>query len=521
MAVRWNKHYNQSDMEVPVFSTVRFCNSMHRVALSLLFCLLPAVSFADNGGENRMYVTLEQVIDMARTNSLDAAVALNELKSAYWAYKSFRAELLPEVTFQATAPNYNRKYSDYQSGDGSHTFVRNDYVSVDGSLSVSQSVWLTGGTLSLTSSLEFLSQTGSEKARQFMTLPVVMTFTQPLFGVNTVKWDRRIEPVRYREAKARFLSKTEEVTMTAVNMFFNLLLANENVGIARQNLQNAEKLYEVAKAKRGMGQISENDMLQLELNVLNATSELTSNESKLKSSMFALRSFLLLDGDVELSPVLPDTVPQMELDYAEVLSKAMENNAFASNVRRRQLEADYEVARARGDRRQVTLFAQLGFTGTSPDIGNAYRDLQDNSVVEVGINIPILDWGKRKGMVKVAESNRETVRSRLKQEEIDFRQDIFILTENFNNQSRQLDISARADRIARKCYDSNVETFMIGRISTLDLDNARVNKDEARQKFINELFYYWYYYYQIRSLTLWDFAGNCNIDADFERLVLQ
>lgn len=88
-----------------------------------------------------------------------------------------------------------------------------------------------------------------------------------------------------------------------------MLLAKENVGIARQNLKNADKLYEVAKAKRSMGQISENDLLQLELNVLNARSTLTENESNLKSNMFKLRSFLALGEDEELEPVVPETIP--------------------------------------------------------------------------------------------------------------------------------------------------------------------------------------------------------------------
>jgi hypothetical protein len=51
------------------------------------------------------------------------------------------------------------------------------------------------------------------------------------------------------------------------------------------------------------------------------------------------------------------------------------------------------------------------------------------------------------------------------------------------------------------------------------LNDAQVNKDEARQKNISELFYYWYYYYQLRSLTLWDFAKNKGIDADFDDII--
>ena len=102
---------------------------------------------------------------------------------------------------------------------------------------------------------------------------------------------------------------------------------------------------------------------------------------------------------------------------------------------------------------------------------------------------------------------------------MNFNQNLFILTEQFNNQSRQLQIADEADRIAQKRYKTNVETFMVGKISTLDLNDAQTRKDEARQKHISELFYYWYYYYQLRSLTLWDFAANTDINADFDEIV--
>ena len=464
-------------------------------------------------------ITLEEAIALARKQSVDAAVALNELKTAYWQYRTYRAELLPEINLKATLPSYNKSYTSYQQGDGSYTYVRNNYLGMNGELSIDQNIWLTGGTLSLTTSLDYLKMLEDDGDHRFMSIPIAMTLNQPIFGVNHIKWDRRIEPVRYKEAKAAFLSATEEVTMTTINHYFNLLLAKENVGIAQQNLQNAEKLYEVAKVKRQMGQISENDLLQLELNVLDARSSLTEGESTLKSRMFRLRSFLGLDEDVELEPSVPESLPSIELIYDEVLNKALVNNEFAQNIRRRQLEADYQVAQARGNMRQISLFAQVGYTGTDREMSSAYRHLKDNQVVEVGLKVPLLDWGKRRGQVKVAKSNREVTESRLRQESMNVSQNIFILVEQFNNQQMQLQIAERADEIAQKRYNTNVGTFMIGKISTLDLNDSQTKKDEARQKHINELFYYWYYYYQVRSLTLWDFIQNTEIDADFERIV--
>ena len=488
---------------------------MNKALISI--ALLAAASVAGSAAVRP--ITLEEAIITARTGSVEAAVALNELRTAYWEYRTFRADLLPEVSLNATAPSYRKNYTPYQLEDGSYTFVRNNMLELRGDLSVEQNIWLTGGKLSLTTSLDYLRGLDSGGFNRFMSVPVALTLSQPLFGTNHIKWNRRIEPVRYEEAKASFISASEEVAMHAVDYFFSLLMAKENLATARLNLENALKLHEVARAKRAMGQISENDLLQLELNLLTARSSHTDMESNYRSAMFQLKSFLGIDNADELDPQLPEAFEGISVAYDAVLDKALARNAFSRNIRRRQLEADYAVAQARGAMREITLYAQIGYTGTADRFGGAYNPLKDNQVVEMGFKIPLLDWGKRRGRVKVAESNRRVVASRLKQEEQNFRQDLFMLVERFNNQGRQLAIAGESDTIALRRYNTNVETFMIGKISTLELNDAQSRKDEARRAYINQLFYYWYYYYQLRSVTLWDFRADCGIDAEIEKIV--
>lgn len=493
---------------------------MKKNILLTVCCALSLTGFAQNDTVTRNRdITLAEAIALARVQSVDAAVALNELKTAYWEYRTFRANLLPEVNLTGTLPSYNKSYSTYQNSDGSYTFVRNNTLNLSGELSIDQNIWLTGGKLSLTSSLNYVKQLGSGGYHQFMSVPVGLELTQPIFGVNTLKWDRRIEPVRYAEAKASFISATENVTITAITYFFNLLLSKETLATARQNKENADRLYEVAKAKRKMGQISENDLLQLKLNALQGKADVTAAESDLNAKMFQLRSFLGVSEQDILNPVLPESVPDLRMDYRQVLDKALERNSFAQNIRRRQLEADYQVATAKSNLRSIDLFASVGYTGQNREFKAAYEDLLDNQIVQVGVKIPILDWGKRRGQVKVAKSNREVVLSKIRQEQMDFNQDIFLLVENFNNQAQQLGIAEEADRIAEKRYRTSVETFMIGKISTLDLNDAQNSKDEARQKHISELYYYWYYFYQLRSLTLWDFEQDEALEVDFEAVV--
>lgn len=201
------------------------------------------VSAPMSGAETEeLYLSLDETISRARTSSVDAAVALDELKTSYWEYRSYRAELLPEVNFSATVPAYHRQYSPYMNESGSYSFVRNNYLQMNGEVSLSQNIWLTGGKIALNTSLDFFRQLEGDKYNRFMSIPVALTLTQPVFGVNGIKWDRRIEPVRYTEAKAAYLSASEDVAIKAIAYYFQLLMADENMTIASQNLENARKI---------------------------------------------------------------------------------------------------------------------------------------------------------------------------------------------------------------------------------------------------------------------------------------
>lgn len=487
------------------------------IAITSLFLM----SFGLQAGEqeNIVRLTLKEAINLAQLQSVDAAVALNELKTSYWEYRTHVADQLPEVNFKGTIPSYSKQYSRYQQSDGTYAFVQDNNLSMNGAISVNQNIALTGGKISLNSSLNFSRQLGDGAFNEYMSIPIGLTLTQPIFGVNDQKWNRRIEPVRYQEAKAAYIESVESVTISTIAYFFNLLLAKENLVTSIQNLNNANKLYDIAIAKRKIGHISESELMQLKLSALQAKGKLTEAQSNLNAKMFQLRSFLGLSEDDMIEPVVPESVPDMRLIYQDVLGKALENNSFAKRILREQLEADYAVATAKGKRRDINLFASVGYTGKDSDFRGAYNPLRDNQVVEVGFSIPLLDWGKRKGKVKVAESNREVVLSRNRQDQMSFNQNIFLLVENFNNQAAQLEIAAEADEIAQKRYQTSIETFMIGKINILDLNDAQQSKDDAKQKHIQELYGFWSYFYNVRSVTLYDFQNDRNLDADFEEIV--
>ena len=334
---------------------------MKKIYIAIISLLLSDVGLQAQE-QDTVRLTLKEAINLAQMQSVDAAVALNELKTAYWEYRTHVADQLPEINFKGTLPAYSKQYTKYQQSDGSYTFVQNNSLGLNGEISIDQNIALTGGKISLNSSLDFNRQLGKGAFNEYMSVPIGLTLTQPIFGVNDQKWKRRIEPVRYQEAKAAYIESVEGVTINTIGYFFNLLLANENLHIARQNLENADKLYEIAVAKRKIGHISESELMQLKLSALQMKGKLTEAQSGLNANMFQLRAFLGLSEQEVIEPILPESAPSLRMIYEVVLQKAQENNSFAKNIRRRQLEADYEVAAAKGNRRSINLFATIGLT---------------------------------------------------------------------------------------------------------------------------------------------------------------
>ncbi|MFR7875316.1 MAG: TolC family protein [Butyricimonas paravirosa] len=173
----------------------------------------------------------------------------------------------------------------------------------------------------------------------------------------------KIEPEKYKQAQQQFAVNMENVAVQAISYYFDLLLAMINVDIDRQNLKNSEKLMQIAQGKRERGLISDNDLLQLKLNYLNASSSLIQTEQAYEQKMFALRNYLGYNERVVIVPDMPEECPEVEVTFKEVMELANRNNPFRYDVVCRMLQARQQVAQAKAGRGfKADVYASIGFT---------------------------------------------------------------------------------------------------------------------------------------------------------------
>lgn len=474
---------------------------MKRTHFSLLiFALLCLNSIA----QTKTY-TLQQVVSLAKDQSISAKLASTTFSNHYWQYRFYSSSYKPQLLLNGTLPDYNRYIAPVIQDDGSELFVHRRTTSSALDLTLNQNIPWTGSQVFMSSSIQRLDDL-SLHTYSYLANPAVIGITQPLFRFNSMRWETKIEPVRYDEAKRQYNADMEQVSINATNLFFDLLSAQINLKIQQQNVTNNDTLFKISKGRYNLGKIAENELLQVELNLMNARNNLSQAELDVDLATLKLRNFLKLPQGEKLELLEPSSVPEVFVDENIALTEAQNNSPDILDFKVQKLEAERDVHRAKGEAfLNADITASYGLTENADLIPDLYADPQDQQRLRVGFEIPIVDWGRNKSQVKIAVANRELVQTNLEQEEQNFNQEVFLLVKQFNMYRQKLVIAAKADTIAQKRSDITIKRYMIGKIGIIDLNLAMQEKDQARLDYLNALRLFWTTYYNIRKRTLYDF----------------
>lgn len=495
---------------------------MRKFASVTLSLFLFAVG--SSGQNNTINLSLDQTIELARERSIDAMVVRNTYLAGYWTYRSHKAELLPSLNFTAYLANFSRSQSTWTDSTGEINYITNKYMNNEGRISIDQSIAATGGTVSLYSSLNRLDQYSPNKRLRFSSQPISVSYSQPFFTYNRLKWDKKIEPEKYELKKREYLESMEDITIKAVRMFYNLAVAQMNYDIAVSNYANTKTMYGIATRRfQETGSVTRIDLLQLELRMVNDSLSINTQGNNHQARLMEFKSFLGYNDKARIGVEIPQEVPEISMDVDFVLHKALDNGSFKVSQNINRLESERSVAQAKANRGiSVSLNAQFGLSNDATDadrIRFAYSNLINREVFGVNLRIPIMDWGMGRGRVKVAQALQKTAMNRLEQSMIDFRQNVYLTVTQFNSQRNQLMTSKRANDIAVLRYDLAMKNFAAGSISVTDLNTAQKEKDDANVRYISEMYNYWTYYYNVRQLALYDFITNTDISAEYDKLI--
>ena len=495
----------------------------HTFLLILLFFPIYILNAQNESAGERIF-TLKETINIARQQSIASKQASTTRENRFWQFQSYRSNYKPQLGLDGTLPGYNRSFSPITQEDGTIAFRGIQNNSSDLNLRLQQPIAPTGATIFLNTGINrfdnFLENEdiGLVKYWQYSGTPLEVGLIQPLFQYNKLRWDKKIEPLKYQESQREYFENLEEISVNTTRRFFDLMLAQINLEIAQKNVANNDTIFKIAQGRYNLGKIAENELLQLELQLMNSRQQVAQARLDIETRSLRLRTWVGLNDISTMQLVLPEEIPEFEVNEQTALIHAKANRSDPISYDRRKLEANSAIAQAKGDAGpRADLFARFGLTNrTEQDapIGDIYRDPRDQQIVQMGFEIPIMDWGRRKSRVKTAEANQKLVEYTVDQDLITFDEEVLTQVRQFEMLKDQVKITRLADDIAQRRYDITKNRYLIGKIAITDMNIALTEKDEAKARYIQSLQDFWTAYFNLRRLTLYDFENNFQIISD-------
>jgi outer membrane protein len=455
-------------------------------------------------GQDTTLLSLTQVVEMAKAQSIAARQAATTKETRYWEYRTFQSNYKPQLVLNGNLPAYSRAFREVLQPDGRILFqpIRNNNSALN--VALQQNITSTGGTIYANTVLQRFDDFDRKNKLYNGTLFAV-GLEQPLFRFNNLKWDKQIEPLKYKESQQEFLEEMERIALRANELYFDLLLAQVNLKIAETNLQNTTNILRIANEKFELGKVSRNEILQLKLELLKAQKAVATAKRDLEISNLNLKSFTGFSQNqiVTIPPAAPKG--SIALNADKLIKEAFDNRADAIAFSRRLLEADKVIAKAKGDNGiNANLVANLGFSNSAATLVDVAKSPKNYQDIQVQFTVPILDWGRSQSRIKTAEAQRQLTQYTIEQARQTFQQEIYTQITLFDMLKNQLALTQNADDIASEKYQIAQDRYVLGNLSITDLSIAFSEKDQAKRDFIGVLRDYWSAYYRLRWLTLFD-----------------
>ncbi|MFO7256402.1 MAG: TolC family protein [Bacteroidota bacterium] len=450
-------------------------------------------------------LTLDDVVSLARAQSPRSKQVETRKENLYWTYRYYKSNYNPQLRLSGNFPNYSQDFTPVTQPDGSIEFRSRQQTNSALTLGLQQPIPWTGGVISMNTSV-FVVDDIERDVVNWSGVPMNIRLDQPLFSFNRLRWDRMIEPLRYEESRREYVEEMEFISREAVSRFFAVMTSQINLQIAEFNLANNDTIYKIEQGRYNIGTTSQDKLLQVELQLLRSRQDVAQAKLDLETNRLRLRSFVGLNDAEQFELVLPEEIPQFDISLDEALDRARTNRADFIAFERRRLEAESQVASAKGDRFDATLTASYGLNNSGSALSDVYHDPLRQQRFNIGFNVPVLDWGRNKARLRTAVANKEYTDYVIAQDEVNFEQEILTQVRQFEMLRLQIEITKKADEVAAERYNVAQNRYLIGRIDITNLNIALTEKDDAKRSYILALQSFWQAYYDLRRLTLYDFA---------------
>lgn len=320
-----------------------------------------------------------------------------------------------------------------------------------------------------------LDYTQEDTKRQNRTTTVLLSQPLELGGKRAA---RTALAERSREvAVAELDARRADVRATAIQAFFDALVAQERVTVADESLRIAEGGSAAAARRVAAGKVSPTEETRARVAEANARIERRQAQADRQSALRALTAAMAVpDGSVQQLDGRPEALPP--LPAGDTLARRLDDAPALRRAQRevQRAEAAYEVERSRR------------IPDVRLSVGSKRTEETGRSQAVIGLSVPLPVFDRNQGAQYEALRRRDAARALADAELLRLRAEVLQAADQL--QAREDEVEALQRDVlpgARSAYEAASRGFELGKFGFLDVLDAQRTWLLARAQYLNAL----------------------------------
>jgi len=468
----------------------------------ILFVLISNNLIAQN-----LKLTLDNAISLSHMSKSYQIVQIDSLINEY-NYELFRITRLPTLNMSGSFPISN-SISIVTQPDGSDKFLNRFNSTSSAGLSLSQLLPFTGGSISVSSSLNRLDNFEPNRNTSYGFNALNISYSQRISRYNEYKWNVKLNDLKRQINYIQHYQSIEVINQQVVELFFNLVVEQRKVDLNRSILEFSEYVYEKAKAWFAEKRISEEDYLDAKIEYYKALDNV--NNVYIEEMKERLKKFLDIP---EQTQIVADfnfdilSTYHFNFDFNQIIENALYYNGQLNNNYTNLLFDQKAQQLKLASRPTLSVSLGGGFNSQADYIRYITNNMNRQMSASVSLSFTILDWGHNKIQRRILE--QEIKKIDLHNAEIEsqalsrYKRELKYVSHAIRNIARSQELINLLDRRI-ELLKINVEH---GRIDIQNFVQAKTQMIRTEMSYIYEIRDLYMTIYKYRYLSLIDIRDN-------------
>ncbi|MFW6137924.1 MAG: TolC family protein [Spirochaetota bacterium] len=320
----------------------------------------------------------------------------------------------------------------------------------------------------------------------------IYSFGQIKNSVQMAARNVELKQLEYQEEKRKLAVEIKKA-------FYGYLLATRMLELKLQTLDHKQQALDIAGRRYDAGVVSDYEVLKAEADLASFRPELVSARNEVEFSLLAIKDLLGIEDKKQIEVNL---VGKLEPTFYNFSKKELVQKALSSRYEVVRMGKNLEISRLQEElaqsKNKPTIAAFAGYTlrsGFDPQTGeNKYwgEDSWDGDLSGgISVRMPVsslFPWSKTEADQKKAALDIRQLSLQLETLGCSIRLTIENILLRLEKERTKIESSRKAVQAAEKLYNSSLERYKKGVISSNELKDAQINLASARLGYLSSIY---------------------------------